>query len=209
MELFTSQGCSSCPPADALLARLRDQENLIAITYNVDYWDYLGWQDSLARPEFSDRQKAYAKARADAEVYTPQLVVNGRFQVAGNDEDEVRAAIAKARQSPLPVALSLQHEGDALVIDAGSGAGRGASLLLVPYTEEVPVKITRGENEGQAVTYHHVARRLIPAGLWQGTPVRVTLPAGDIMGEKPCACVALLQAEAGGPILGAAHIGSS
>jgi hypothetical protein len=210
VELFTSQGCSSCPPADQLLARLCAEKNLIALTYNVDYWDYLGWQDSLARPEFSERQKAYAKARGDADVYTPQLVINGLVHVPGNDETMVRAAIATAQTQSLPVSLSLAREQDALVIEAGPGAQvKGASLVLVPFAEEVSVTISRGENNGQAITYHHVAKRLIPAGLWQGKPVRLALPAGDVMGEKPCDCVALLQAETGGAILGAARLNAA
>lgn len=207
VELFTSQGCSSCPPADRLLARLCGENNLIALTYNVDYWDYLGWQDSLARPEFSDRQRAYAKARGDAEVYTPQLVVNGRAHVPGNDEARVKAVIAEAQAQALPVSLALRREGDALVVEAGPGAAaKGASVMLIPFAEEIPVKIARGENEGHDVVYHHVAKRLIPAGLWQGAPMRLALPAGEVMGETPCDCVALLQAEAGGPILGAARL---
>lgn len=212
LELFTSQGCSSCPPADALLGEFARQNGIVALTLPVDYWDYLGWRDTLARPANSERQRAYARARGDRAVYTPQVVVNGLYHAAGHKRDAIAAAIDKARHAlageQVPVALSIS--GNSVLVRAGAardGAShRDATLWLVLYSRVKKVDINRGENAGRTVTYYNVVREMSPIGMWHGAALDVELPKGALMGRGYDGCAALLQAGAAGPIIGAAML---
>jgi hypothetical protein len=162
VELFTSQGCSSCPPADKLLAQMAQESGLITLTLPVDYWDYLGWKDTLASPHFSKRQKAYAHLRGDRQVYTPQAVVNGAAHCNGAE----RAAVERHLKStagdaglPLGVTIAAADGGYRIECDAGS-----AMLTAVPFLRSREVKIGRGENSGRSITYSNVAMGLISVG---------------------------------------------
>ncbi|MFZ1101890.1 MAG: DUF1223 domain-containing protein [Hyphomicrobiaceae bacterium] len=211
-ELYTSQGCSSCPAADAVLARLVKRDDVIALTLPVDIWDYLGWRDTLARPEFSDRLRAYAKALGDGMVYTPQAVVSGLIQVNASSEDKIEGAIAKTAMpfaaSRVPVGLSAK-KGHLLIDVAAAPDGvqvKEATVWLAAIATSVEVPIARGENQGRTAVYFNVVRRLIPIGTWNGTKMVVKLDRHSFMAADADRCAVLLQQGQGGPIVGAALI---
>lgn len=204
VELFTSQGCSSCPPADAFLTELRATPGIIALTYHVDYWDYLGWKDTLGGPEFSQRQYDYAKARGDMDVYTPQMIINGGRHVVGSQKDNVRAAIAEARRQIWPVSVALGENGREITVELGAGAKEDATLWLLPLVPLMSVKILKGEIAGREIEYRNVVRKILPAGMWTGKPERLVLPRDGVLAPECTGCVALLQKGKAGPVLGAA-----
>jgi hypothetical protein len=210
VELYTSQGCSSCPKADAVFGRLAERDDIITISWGVDYWDYLGWRDTAARPEFTARQKAYAKVLGYGMVYTPQAVVNGVTHVNGSDEAKIERAIdgnAKAfAAARVPVHLSVA--GDKVVIGVEAApkgvSAKEATVWLASIAHRVEVPITRGENRGKTIVYSNVARRLIPVGTWTGRPMTVRLDRHSFMGGDADRVAVLLQQGHGGPIVGAA-----
>jgi hypothetical protein len=210
VELYTSQACSSCPKADALLGRMAKRDDIVTITWNVDYWDYLGWRDTLARPEFTARQKAYAKVLGDGMVYTPQAVINGIAHVSGGDEARVDRALDKGFKafatSQVPVRLSAVD--GKLVVEIGAApqeaAAKEATVWLAPIAGSLEVPITKGENRGKTIVYSNVARGLIPVGTWNGKPMTVKLERHDVMYGDADRCAVLVQQGRGGPIVGAA-----
>ncbi|PZF78161.1 DUF1223 domain-containing protein [Aestuariivirga litoralis] len=201
VELFSSQGCNSCPPGDRLLAELRDKPGVLALTFHVDYWDYLGWKDTLAGPDFSQRQYDYAKARGDMDVYTPQMIVNGSKQMVGSQRSEVFAVLDQSREKTWPVPVSINDRGRELVIDVGAGQGE-ATLWVMPILDHVSVKIEKGEMAGREVSYTNVVRKLVPAAMWKGAPASVSLPKDGLLTHDATGCVALLQSGKVGPVLG-------
>jgi len=204
MELFTSQGCSSCPKADQILSEIRTRPGVLALTYHVDYWDYLGWKDTLASKDFSQRQYDYAKARGDMDVYTPQMIVNGRTPVVGNQRSEVYAALDRPR-SGWQVPLHFATSGNEIVIDVGGASGSpGATLWVLALQSEVTAKIGKGELAGMEMTYHNIVRRIVPAAMWSGKAQRIVLPKDSIMPPECSSCAALLQLGKAGAILGVA-----
>ncbi len=214
VELFTSQGCSSCPPADKLLGQYAERNDLLALSYNVDYWDYLGWKDTLASPDNTSRQRNYALARGDGQVYTPQAVIDGRTHAVGSNQAQIDAALAKYSDG-LPVHLSLSSTGDAVTVDIDAAdpaktAMPHATLWLVMYDRSVTVPIGRGENSGRTITYNNVVRKLRPVAMWKGDAMSVDLPKSEMKQADVSRCAVLLQAETKdglpGPILGAATI---
>jgi hypothetical protein len=213
VELFTSQGCSSCPPADSLLSELiQDQPKLIALTLPVDYWDYIGWKDTLASPAFTARQKAYANMRGDHHIYTPQAVVNGVAHVVGSDRAELESAATTAfgKQGALSVALLTRHDDKGLVVDVGAapqGAPREGAFLLFQIARERVVTIGRGENSGHTVSYSNVVRQIIKVADWTGEAARFAIPRQALVSPEADSYVLLLQAGSEGrpgPILAAA-----
>lgn len=208
-ELFSSQGCNACPPADALLSEIRGRPGVLALTYHVDYWDYLGWKDTLASPEFSQRQYGYAKARGDMDVYTPQMIINGGKPLVGSQRSEVYAVLEQSRQMNWPVDITISAGSNEIAIDVGPFASDGAppasgTLWVMPVLQETTVKIERGEVAGQDMTYNNVVRRLVPAGMWNGSADRISLPKDGLLPPDCTLCVALLQQGKVGRILGAA-----
>jgi hypothetical protein len=211
VELFTSQGCSSCPPADKLLAELAERPGVVALSYAVDYWNYLGWHDTLSSTANSDRQREYAQARGDGRVYTPQVVVDGLIHVNGSDEKAIGQAIedASSRLANVKVPVSMRADGSTLVIDVAAApeqsSARTATIWLAIAKEQQTVSITRGENRGQNLSYHHPVRELSPVGMWKGEAMTFRLPLKDLKTMGGDCLVALLQVENAGPILGAAE----
>jgi hypothetical protein len=205
LELFTSQGCSSCPPADAYLGELkRERPDILVLDFHIDYWDSLGWKDPFSLPQSTARQQAY-DAALNSEVYTPQLVVGGSRQAVGSDRDAVAAALAAAyedRAASAPVALSLAAAGPDLVVDVGPGAGR-ASLWLVGYDDRHTTHIGRGENGGLTETEVDIVRSIRPIARWSGASLHLTVPRAA--GQR---AAVLLQAP-GGRILSAAALASA
>jgi len=177
VELYQSQGCSDCPPADAALARYADRPDWIALTFSVTYWDRLGWKDSFGRPEFTDRQYAYASALG-AGVYTPQVVVNGRAAGVGGSVAEVEGLAAKTDRGASGPALSLER--DAVTIGQGAAPEGGAEVWLALYEERpADVVVARGENAGRTLKHRNIVRRLVRLGEWNGAAARLALPAAD------------------------------
>lgn len=207
VELFSSQGCKSCPPADGLLAELRAMPGVLALTFHVDYWDYLGWKDTLASPEFSQRQYDYAKARGDMDVFTPQMIVNGSKQMVGSQRSEVYAVLDQSRNRSWQVPVSIGDSGKELVVEAAAGISDEATLWVMPILDQVSVKIEKGEMAGREVVYVNVVRKLVPAAMWTGAATRVALPKDGLLTPDATGCVALLQKGKLGPILGCAAWG--
>jgi hypothetical protein len=211
LELFTSQGCSSCPPADALLGELAEKPGFVALSYSVDYWDYLGWRDTLGSAANSDRQREYAVARGDGRVYTPQIVVDGIAHANGADEQAIQAAVAAAsvRLAKVRVPVSMRGEGDTLVIDVGAAPEnsdmRAATVWLAIAKEVEKVEVARGENRGRDLSYHHPVRELTPIGMWHGEAMTLRLPLKELKTMGGDCLFALLQVENAGPILGASE----
>jgi hypothetical protein len=180
LELFTSQGCSSCPPADALLGRLAKQPTVIALAWHVDYWDHLGWRDRYASRQATQRQQAYAR-QLDSVVFTPALVVDGAHVVVGSDLEAVEAAITAADQLAIPVTLSRTADGAS--VEVGAGTGRARALRIV-YDPEQATDVGAGENEGEKLREYRIVREVEVLGEWDGTARRFAVkPPGPGQGQ--------------------------
>lgn len=182
VELFTSQGCSSCPPADELLGQIADTPGVIGLALHVDYWDYIGWKDTFGQARFTERQKAYAHAVGEKMIYTPQIIVDGAARVEGNQPAAVAQAISDAAGAQGLISLSLIRNGDQVLINAQSAnpLAKPALVQLVKYTDKAVVDIDRGENAGLSVTYHHVVTSWQKVGDWAGTePLKLSVAAGS------------------------------
>jgi hypothetical protein len=212
VELFTSQGCSSCPTADALFETYAARPDLVALTFPVDYWDYLGWKDTLASPKFSARQRAYAKARGDGRVYTPQVVVNGLTHVVGSNASDIDTAIAftKPQIDPVRVGVRLTSKNEHLVINldgAPDPAKAGeATIWLALIQRKAEVKIKRGENTGRTVVYHNVVREWMPVGMWNGQAATIKLAHHAVKQSGVDGCAIVVQHGDAGQIIGAAML---
>jgi hypothetical protein len=212
VELFTSQGCSSCPPADAYMGELAARKDILALTFPVDYWDYMGWKDTLAHPANAKRQKAYARLRGDRNVYTPQMVINGMSHVVGSRKDQVTETLSatneKLAADKVDVSLVADKDTLSIMIGAAPRAGKSekATVWLILYQKKAAVKIGRGENSGRAITYYNVVHEMTPAGMWTGTPLSIKLPKSDLIAQGYDGCAVLLQRDGGGVILGAARL---
>ncbi|MEN8896150.1 MAG: DUF1223 domain-containing protein [Yoonia sp.] len=204
VELFTSQGCSSCPPADAILYELAARDDVIALALHVDYWDYLGWKDNFGRTENSARQHRYAAAANATTVYTPQMVIAGKDHVIGTKTMEVMDRIADNQRQPQPVNIALSRANGQLQIAATSSAGRIGNLVVqvVRYTPSAIVAIKRGENAGRSLKYSNIVTAWDTIGRWNGArPLAMNAP---ISGDDPV--VVIVQHDRHGPILAAAEL---
>jgi hypothetical protein len=195
VELFTSQGCSSCPPADKLLGELTDDPSLVAISVPIDYWDYLGWKDSFANPRNTARQKGYAQVRGDGQVYTPQVVVNGSIHALGSDKAAIERAIAMAHGSAgaafLPVSLAVVD--GRINLNVPQAPDGPAEAWLCGLTKAATVAIGRGENKGRTITYRNVVRRWIKLGDWSGRAKSWSVPMQTFAGDGIDEAAVLLQ----------------
>lgn len=199
VELFTSQGCSSCPPADLFLHELADRGDVIALSLHVDYWDYLGWKDRFGSAAHSDRQRAYAAAMKDRMVYTPQIIVEGRERLVGSHVNAVLSAIASRLAEPEDARVALTLDGDRIVVDISSASGGpdAALVLMTWYTETERVSIEAGENAGQEAVYRNVVHGWRTLGSWSGGASRIEA----LVPEGADAVVVILQRPDGGPVL--------
>jgi len=208
IELFTSQGCSSCPPADRLAAKLASEPGTVLISLPVTYWDYLGWKDSFASPAFTERQKAYSKARGDMQVYTPQAVVNGVAHAVGSEPDSIDDAAKEGSRPAVSIAETVS--GEELNIDVAAGtSGEGAQVWLIPVLSSANVAIGRGENAGAKVTYINIARGLKKLGDWDGAARNFAVSTADIRDTGADSAAVFLQAQKDGlpgAILGASIV---
>ncbi|MCE0504557.1 DUF1223 domain-containing protein [Roseivivax sp. GX 12232] len=203
VELYTSQGCSSCPPADALLSELAGREGVIALALHVDYWDYIGWKDSFARPAFTARQKGYAEAAGRRSIYTPQMIIDGTHDVVGNRAKDVTALIAREEGQGTPVDLTLDRQGDRLSIALSADAPVGPlELHLVRYRPKAQVAIARGENAGHKLSYSHIVTDWDVVARWDGEGEF----EADVLVSGDSPIVVLAQTPGYGPIVTAAEL---
>jgi hypothetical protein len=202
VELFTAQGCGGCIEANAVVERAAAEPGVIALTYGVDYWDYLGWPDTFARPAFSQRQRAYRAALRQRGVSTPQVVIDGRRQLSGARSQELETAIIEeAGRQVWPPEIEFRETGDQVGVGSGRAPAGGAEVLAVTYTPGPQVvEVARGENRGQAVRHMNVVRDVVRLGEWRGSPMLFDLP------QTPHdeAVVVMVQGKTDRRILGAA-----
>ncbi|MBX4860642.1 thioredoxin family protein [Rhizobium sophorae] len=194
VELFTSQGCSSCPPADAAFRKLVNQGDVIALAYHVDYWNYLGWADTLSSKENTERQYGYAKTMGRSNVYTPQAIVNGRGHLAGADLNGINNKIDtySSEGNGLTVPISAAMRGDELEIKIGAGQGK-ANVVMVYFDKEKTIDVEKGENSGQKISYLHSVTNVETVGMWDGKATSLTLPASVLQRPQLEGCAILLQ----------------
>lgn len=203
VELYTSQGCSSCPPADELLTAIADREDVIALALHVDYWDYLGWADEFADPAYTARQRAYARAAGKRMIYTPQMVVGGLDHIVGHKPNELRSTLREHAAKRSPVNLAVERQGGNIEITAQAGQGTGPMVVqLVRYTPQQSVAIRRGENAGREILYSNIVTSWQVLREWNGRAalsMRANAP-----GDAPV--VVIIQSDGHGPILAAARL---
>jgi hypothetical protein len=212
LELFTSQGCSVCPPADEVFSHYAVRPDVLALTFDVDYWDYLGWKDTVATPDNGDRQKQYADARGDGQIYTPQVVVDGHSHVIGSDSQQIDMAIA-ANAGTLTVPITMSASDDAITVtvaDAPASSTPHATVWMVMYDPTVSIAVQQGDNAGHTLTYSNVVRKIRAIAMWKGTALSVDVPRSEMARAKLVHGAVILQAERDdglpGPVIGAATI---
>jgi|SRR5579872_250163 hypothetical protein len=205
VELFTSQGCSSCPPADRVLGELARDPHVLAISFPVDYWDYIGWKDTLAEPTYTLRQQAYAKTSGRGEVYTPQAIINGVADAVGSDLSQIQAAesLTATRAGVMAVPLKVVEQGGSINISVGAapvGAPRNASVFLIALASKRTVTVQRGENAGSTLTYSNVVRAITKVGDWNGASINLqaSLEQAHLDGADAYAVI-LQEGGRGGP----------
>jgi len=204
VELYTSQGCSSCPPADELLRELSQRDDVIPLALHVDYWDYIGWKDEFARPAHSRRQRAYARAAGQTVVYTPQMVIAGEDHLVGAKPMKLVEFIQKHSARRPEVSMSVRRQGQVVRIEArANGEFREPVVIhLVRYLPEKVVSIARGENAGRTITYSNIVTEVVRLGTWNGSgPLAVER---IVSGEE--STVVLLQRPGHGPIVAAQRL---
>ena len=207
VELFTSQGCNSCPPADALLQELARRSDILALSLHVDYWDYLGWKDPFASPELTARQRGYAKSLRQRYVYTPEMVVHGYAHDSGLDGATIKGLILGVPEKvgkQITPGLSIDRDGVGITLPAYDGLEAGAELWLITFDAQHKTKVERGENRGAELVNRNVVRSLKSLGTWNGKPAQLRAGA-DKLG--PGGQLALIvQKPDLGPIIGCAHL---
>ncbi|MCC0031106.1 MAG: DUF1223 domain-containing protein [Brucellaceae bacterium] len=208
VELFTSQGCSSCPPADKVLESLAKRKDVVTLGYHVDYWDYLGWKDSLGSPDNTARQYAYRRSLGSSSVYTPQAVLNGAAHANGGDARSVE----KALKEPLPIQLGVSENASSVLITIPTAAvaDQHVQAVMVRYGADRTVAVERGENRGRSLHYVNPVVSIQTLGMWHGEARELELPNDAVYGDGGDGCAVLLQVikEDGSPgrILGAVQI---
>lgn len=208
LELYTSQGCKSCPQADRNMSAYADDPNVLALSFHVNYWDYMGWRDTLATQEATDRQDAYRNAFNAKMVYTPQAIVNGEVEMNGGDAAEIGAHLAA---SSLKIPISIQPSGNdrlSIEIAAGEKPQTPAHVVLLYLHDSVTIPIDKGENAGQSLTYRNTVSDINTIGVWDGEALKIELPASELDRKDVTGCAIILQeyrnGKSLGPILGAA-----
>lgn len=194
VELFTAQGCVSCPPADAVFEKLVQRGDVVALAYHVDYWNYLGWSDTLGSKENTERQYAYAKSLGRSNVYTPQAVINGRDHTNGANLAGINARLDSLRKKGdgLVVPVSATLRGGELDISIGGGKGK-AEVVIVYFRRVQTVEVLKGENKGRRATFWNSVYDVQTVGMWEGLPLRLTLPASVMKSASRDGCAVLLQ----------------
>jgi len=200
VELFTAQGCSSCAKANVLVSELSERPDVLALTFPVDYWDYLGWPDTFARPAFTERQRAYARRLALREVYTPQVVIDGQVQASGVRPERIEPLVDLASREPRNAPDMIFMLNGRIAVGSGPVPRGGADVWLVRYdprTLEITPK--KGDTRGQTLIQRNVVREISRLGAWRGRPTAYRVPASGTEGLET---VVLVQAAKGGKIIG-------
>ncbi len=207
VELFTSQGCSSCPPADAFLGELAQQPGVIALAMHVDYWDYIGWKDPFASPKLTARQRGYERSLRLRYVYTPQMVIDGRTDVVGLHRNKVLGAIEKAAKARkgLKVRFS-RDDGGKIVIPAGHAPDDGATVWLAIFDSSHETEVPRGENAGRKLRNYNVVRKMVPIGTWRGEAMEIPFDMAAAAASGQDGCAVIVQQGKTGIVLGAAQM---
>jgi len=206
VELFTSQGCNSCPPADAFLGELAGEANVLALSLHIDYWDYIGWKDPFALPINTQRQRDYAKRLSLRYVYTPQMVIDGADNVVGTRRGKVRKAIDEALRRPAAVAVDFDRDAGKVRIGEGHAPDGGATVWLAIYDSKQTTEIRRGENAGKSLSYHNVVREMHQLATWNGQAVELALDLEAARAQGRGGCAIIVQQGRTGPVLGAAEM---
>lgn len=225
VELFTSQGCSSCPPADAFLAELAERKGLLALSYHVDYWNYMGWKDPFSSPQMTQRQRAYVQQLGLRYVFTPQMVVDGTAHAEGAARNRIESLLVDARKVidkklpirvsraglnevkvGLPAARPMGDKDKAADPAAAKPKMRTGTLWLVAYDDKHTTEIGKGENRGRTLSYYNVVRSMKPVGSWEGKQADVVVNLAEEIAAGYKNCAVLLQAGEGGRILAAARL---
>ena len=208
LELFTSQGCASCPPADALFAKMSESDDLVTLAYHIDYWDYIGWSDTFGNPAYSELQRDYAKGWGSSRIYTPQMIVNGAHGVVASKRKEIDRALKGS--APLPVPVMLEIEGGTLqvTIEGNPEVAPDAVVWLVTFRDRADVNIERGENKGSTFTYTQIVTGRQVLAMWDGEAgATFKLPLAEVITGESTGAAILVQIDKNGlpgPILGAA-----
>jgi hypothetical protein len=203
VELYTSQGCSSCPPADRILGELAEDQGVVALSFHVDYWNYIGWQDPFSDAAYTARQNDYRATLGNRFIYTPQMVIDGRFDVVGSRGQEVRSRIEEAKGD---AKVSLRLTRDRLVIPAGEAPSGGADIWLIFFDGRHETQVGAGENSGRKLVNSNVVRRMMKIGRWDGRALDLPLDAEAAAAAGRDGCAVLLQGANMGPIVGAAML---
>ncbi len=207
VELYTSQGCSSCPPADAFMGELIKQKDIIGLTFHVDYWDYIGWKDTFASPETTQRQRAYGQVLGQRYPYTPQMVVGGKLHEVGSNRAGVRKAINYVAMEASPVDVSTKRDGDNVTVHLPETELDGkAWVWLVRFDKRHDVEIRRGENGGRKLSYFNVVRSIERIAVWDGKSTDLAIDIADMQADGRDGCAIIVQSMGYGPVLGAARI---
>jgi hypothetical protein len=208
VELFTSQGCSSCPPADEYLGEMTARSDIIPLAFHVDYWNYIGWSDPFASKQMTHRQKAYSKALGQRYIYTPEMVVNGTTQEVGSNRHGVEALIEAAHKAPQTgPSISLTREDDGRIrLRVGAGAKEMATIWLVKFDREHTTSVATGENEGRTLTDYNAVRTLHQLGSWTGAAVDMVYDTNEPDEPGNGGCAVLVQRDGTGPIIAAAML---
>ncbi len=213
VELYTSQGCNSCPPADAILGDLAARDDVIALSFHIDYWDYLGWKDTFSSAESTSRQKQYARFLGSRGVYTPQMVIGGVAHAVGSRRERVEElidAVAARDGQRTEVSLVEGAPGEVLVrIGAAPPdftSDRKSAIWLVRFDASQTVPIERGENAGRTITYHRVVRAIERIGWWKGEALELSLQLADLRDGGRDGCAIIVQQGSHGQIFGAAEM---
>lgn len=210
VELFTSQSCSSCPPADKVFGEVIQRDGVLGLAFHVDYWNYLNWKDTFSSAESTRRQYDYATSLHSSQVYTPQLIVNGKLVVSARSPETLAEVVDGADAgTSLPVEVTAELDGGHLVVKAGNGQGE-ANLMLAVFDEGGTVSVERGENGGRQLAYHNAVTELRTIGMWKGASLQVELPGKEYLARKGLGCAVFLQRLTAqgtpGEIIGAAKV---
>jgi hypothetical protein len=204
VELYTSQGCNTCPPADALAGELAQLPGILPLSFHIDYWDYIGWKDRFALPGNTERQRGYARALGSRFIYTPQMVVDGYLDAPGHRQRQVYAALDKASRDLPAVEVIFDHSAEVVRIGEGEAPPEGAVVWLAVFDKKHTTRIERGENAGRELNYYNVVRAFRALGAWDGRAAQFALELASASDNDACAVI--VQTNGNGPILGAASM---
>ena len=222
VELYTSQGCSSCPPANAFLAELAERKGLLALSFHVDYWNYMGWKDPFSSPQMTQRQRNYSQHLGQSYVFTPQMVIDGTSQAEGAARSKIEALLVEARKGIDRKLLIRVSRGGLNEVKVGLPArkmmekkpgeqstawvAKAATLWLVAYDNKHSTEVSKGENHGKTLSTYNVVRALKPAATWEGKPIEVVINLAEEIAAGYNNTAVLLQAGEGGRIIAAARL---